>query len=493
MHRLNALRDESGMVLPLAMIILVTVILLAAVVVDSSVSTSRNASQQQVRRVALEVADAGLQAAVYRLSSQPNQPTGNTQPLNPSLCFTATSPGTALNADNTCPGRTDSYGSIGSYTYYVTPALGTLSGGLFPLSACSGYPLNPPADGTEITQRCVTSVGTVNGVVARVQERVAALSFTFPVAGILSMSTMLFDTNNTTCYRGYTGPLTSNTTPKCPPVQVNGYLEANGAITFSGSASYDIVNGTIQYGPSGSVQLQSPAICASPNCTSTPTGTAFQRPQGADITAYKNSAVTNDDTGLGSFYTASTRTLSVPSGTTLTFPTGNHVYNFCSVSVNSGNVIIPANSSVTIYVDNSLTGDGCKTGGTDGQLFENNDEFLNNNPDPGTLQIRVWGDPGVTPAKANIGLVTLNDDNNPLTQQGMTYGDVYAPDSWITTNGKGLRWTGGIVAGAWESNDNDYIGAAPGFTNNPTQNFYPTAWDQCPPDWSGTDATAGCH
>lgn len=495
------LEHEDGMVLVLTVLVLTAVMILAAVVIDSSVANSRESDQQQYRRAALEVADAGVQAAVYRLSAQPAQPVGNTQPLNPSLCFTTTTPGVALNANNTCPGQTDAYGSLGSYTYYVSPALGTLSGGVFPLSDCTGYPVNTPPNGTEIAQRCVTSIGTVHGVTARVQERVAALAFTFPVSGILSMTSMLFDTNNTQCYTGYVNPNTglpqSNPPPACPATEVNGYLEANGAISFSTTDSKnDVVLGSIQYGPAGSYSTQSPSVCTSP-CTHTQTATPFQRPPGVDISAYKNSAVTNNNLNLQVSpstqhpYTAGTRALSIGSNTTVTFPTGT--YNFCSFQLNGGNVIIPSGAAVVIYIDNSLTSDGCATGGQNGQLNENNDEFLNNNPDPGTLQIRVWGDPGVTPAKGNIGTVTLNDDNNPLTQQGMTYGDIYAPDSWVTTSGKGLRWTGGIVSGAFESNDNDYIGGAPGFTNNPTQSFYPTAWAQCPPSFTAPDQFSGCN
>jgi hypothetical protein len=143
--------------------------------------------------------------------------------------------------------------------------------------------------------------------------------------------------------------------------------------------------------------------------------------------------------------------------------------------------------------------------------------MLNLNTNPSTLSINVCGDVtgesaacgqwsgtgpcagGPSCAKGQmaqkIGLVTLNDDLNSTggpSGNGMTYGDIYAPDSAYTTTGNGLRWTGGLVAGNWESNDNDWIQAAPGYANNPTLDFYPVAYHTCSVS-TGGDVSAGCY
>jgi len=81
----------------------------------------------------------------------------------------------------------------------------------------------------------------------------------------------------------------------------------------------------------------------------------------------------------------------------------------------------------------------------------------------------------------------LNEETNGIQR-------VYAPDSYVTTSGKGLRWSGGIVAANFESNDNDIIGAAPAYGNNPTHSFYGTAYHECSTAASsGTDPGSGCY
>jgi hypothetical protein len=104
---------------------------------------------------ALAAAEAGLQTAIYRLNSLNASADANT-----TRCLRAgwENPG----GNGECTGLTESIGNGASYTYYVTPASATASASCATIPGVSTSPLD----------RCITSVGTVNGVTRRIQTRV---------------------------------------------------------------------------------------------------------------------------------------------------------------------------------------------------------------------------------------------------------------------------------------------------------------------------------
>jgi hypothetical protein len=408
--------------------VLLVVLLLSTAIVASSIQSNTTSVQDTAQATALADANAGLNAAVARLSQQAYDGSGDsTTILN--QCFTTTF--TSQDSSGNCTGQTGSMGSLGSYTYYISPEMGSstycsTSGTTstpcwtnHTTSSCTGYPVQG-SGGLDVSQRCVTSIGTYDGTVERVQERLVNYEFTFPVAGMLSLTNMLFDTNQPT--EPYDG-CPSAKHPPCPPVYLNGNFEANGKITIGGSAysNEDVVNGTLDRGPSGTISLtdstyncpasgSSASTLAYPGVTVTcsepsPTTSNYPWAAGATEADYTSSATTNNDTaintanpshtGTSAPYQSSTRTFSVSNSNSsasspIIIPSG--IYNFCSFTVNNGYVQINSGSHVTIYVDNSTTGDGCATGSVNGQIDMPTAGFINNNSNPNTLQFLVCGD-----------------------------------------------------------------------------------------------------
>jgi Tfp pilus assembly protein PilX len=553
MHPLTRARtDERGVAMIVVMMTLLILTILSATVVVASTESSRTTLQEERRAKAFAAAEAGLEAAVYRISAQPYNGSGTSSTIL-NQCFTTefvTQP-----ASGNCESSPEeSLGSRGSYIYYVSPEMGEStscgSGGSavacwtgHTTKSCTGYPVESSTAGLDLSQRCVTAIGTYEKTSIRVQERIVDYAFTFPVSGLLSLSNILFDTNKST--EGFDGcpekeGTKSKKPPACPPVYLSGQFEANGSIKIEGATytaskkEQDLINGTIAIGPKGSVSLKDPTY----NCPaeslhyeifggtkvacSTPVAQSTNYPWSsvAKLSDYTSSAVNAKTEGekineanksaKTKPYEATKRALIVGSGNSskekpIVIPTG--VYNFCYMEVNNGYVEIASGSRVLIYIDNSTTGDGCSATSPNGQLKWPTAGVLNQNSNPQTLIIDVCGYvatetsacgewTGTGPEKSQTtGLVTLNDDLNQTggpEGNGMTFGEIYAPDSFYTTTGTGLRWTGGLVAGNWESNDNDWIQGAPGYSNNPTLGFYPVASHRCSTA-TGSDPTAGCY
>ena len=86
-----------------------------------------------------------------------------------------------------CAPQTGTLGNGATFTYWVSRAM--QSG-----DVCTGSSVNSSLGAVE--QRCITAIGTVNGVSARVQERVAAYNSTpvFPTA-IFGTKSVTIDNN----------------------------------------------------------------------------------------------------------------------------------------------------------------------------------------------------------------------------------------------------------------------------------------------------------
>ena len=144
------------MALPVAsgMLMVISILVVGFFTVAMGVNTTSVEDRSSKR--ALAAAEAGLQTAVYRLNLL-NQ----SAPANAANCLTTT---WVAPTDGECPGQPESIGNGAQYTYYVTPATTAGSAGCVTL----------PGVATSAIDRCITSVGLVNGVRRRLQTRVVS-------------------------------------------------------------------------------------------------------------------------------------------------------------------------------------------------------------------------------------------------------------------------------------------------------------------------------
>src|SRR4029077_19183780 len=190
MHKLTKrLQGEDGFAMVVALVVVVVVLLLAAALISSSVTTSTHASQEYGRSSALAAADAGLEAALHRLSSQAEE-----TPAQEKLCFTTEF--VALSGGICLIGAEETLANGTTFRYAVSPVLSEGE------NACTGLWVVAPSEAT-VAQRCITAIGTAsNGVRARVQERVADVkaTATFPVNGLFAFGEIKL--NNQVNFKG---------------------------------------------------------------------------------------------------------------------------------------------------------------------------------------------------------------------------------------------------------------------------------------------------
>jgi hypothetical protein len=150
-------RSEKGVALPVATGLLLVISLLVVGVFTVSLRLNDTTGEDRSSKRALAAAEAGLQTAIYRLNQL-----NTTAVANAARCLRV---GWEMpQANGQCLGHTDteSLGNGASYTYYVTPATAAGSAGC----------VTVPGYTASAADRCITSVGTVNGVTRRVQTRV---------------------------------------------------------------------------------------------------------------------------------------------------------------------------------------------------------------------------------------------------------------------------------------------------------------------------------
>lgn len=518
MHRLRRqASDEQGFILVIAMLVLFVVGILSLVVFQSGITANGQSKNETARRIALEDANAGLQAAVARLSAQPFL-TGQTYAVAAGDCFNTADAGAVpvTGADaGYCTGfaQSESLGALGSYEYDISQGL--TSGGS---PGCTGYWLNQGSAFASVTQRCITATGTYGGVTQRVQERVAAENWAFPVNGILSLGIMEFDTSGAQ-YLNLTG----------------GRYESNGIMTIGRGTQTkldDLKEATLE--TYASFSWGTGEKCeVSEKCTATKVGTRFAATTGPTAATYNavwsannNKALTEGAWAASKAYVSgpegfefNAMNVGKPSGvklatqpTAVTMPEGTYI--FCKMTMN--NSAIQTAGKVTIYIDSNASGDGkcgkaevpktepntCKIYAKPGSITIGKSDFYNPSGIAGDLQIYVYGN-GPEPAACEIPKggpgsgINIENEGNPKTEAKSeapiltTAAELYAPSAFLTTTGEGIWWSGGLVVGSMESNDNDIWG----FTGTPpTQAFYPTAWTTCPPKPSSSaDFGSGCY
>ena len=204
---LERLQEERGVAVASAMAVMAIVLILVAAISLRSVGLSNTSNDDRDSKRALAAAEAGLQAATFRIN--------RLAPTN-ALCVTDV---IATPLPLGCPTFEQDMGNGASYEYSVTPVL-NLS------DECAGLPIQTGAQGLTVLQRCITSLGEVNGVKRRAQARVAAFEGNpiFPVDGIIGLEGV--DLKNT--------------------ATIDGFLGSNGPITVNNGST---ITGGIQLGP----------------------------------------------------------------------------------------------------------------------------------------------------------------------------------------------------------------------------------------------------
>jgi type II secretory pathway pseudopilin PulG len=152
----NLLASERGIAMPTAVSMLMVVSLMVAAGLATSTQLSQSSNRDQDAKRALSAAEAGLQTAVYRLNQIRNPAVPGT------MCLT-TAPVAPTGSPAECPASPqESLGNGASFYYYVSPRLGV-----------SGTCALSPGQVASTRDRCITSVGTADGVTRRLQVRVA--------------------------------------------------------------------------------------------------------------------------------------------------------------------------------------------------------------------------------------------------------------------------------------------------------------------------------
>jgi hypothetical protein len=419
-------KSQDGVALPVASAMMLVISLFVVAFFTVSLRLNDTSLEDRSSKRALAAAEAGLQLAVYQLGQLSQLDTPPAATKNGS-CLTDTWVTPATGGE--CPGHPVVLGNGAQVTYYVTPLLA-------PGADC----VLRPGETETALDRCVTAVGTVDGVSRRLQVRVAntPAPVTFKQVGLMGKSLV---------FAGNSSEITSD-------VGTNGTAHfGNSAKTFA-SAAND-VDGTIMLGPSGNYQTEGSGQVIAGGQVSVP---EFEFPA-EPFEAAENSAL-NAQAGWappsGSTYDATTRTFTIDSGT-VTMPPGT--YHFCRVFLNDGLEWNFSDTTETrIYIDSPSRSDSVCAGpppqaDPSGTFWANNSVGINRNgreelldifvygtTQDGTRSVPSWCAPGGSPPKPEECRSDFILDNSIWFE-----GSVYAPNTTVEANNS-VTWIGAIGA-----------------------------------------------
>ena len=417
------LRSEDGVALPVAsgMLMVVSILVVGFFAVSMRVNDTSVESRSSKR--ALAAAEAGLQTAVYRLNLL-NQ----SAQANAGKCLTTTWVDPTAGE---CTGQPGSLGNGASYTYYVTPATTAGSAGCVTLSGVA----------TSATDRCITSVGTVNGVSRRVQTRVVQQPTTtipdFNSVGLVGKS-LVYAWNSVKM----SSDVGSNTR-----VEFQNSIEVsdNDAINVDGKVM--LLTGG-QYVPGNSVTVE--------GGTQTVT-TPFDLPMPDFETVEGTNNNGNLTTDLGTAWNSTTRRINLTSGERTIRPGTYHV---CGVHLGSSVKLKFSHTGgarTKIFVDSpSRTGSVCE-GQADPAGTFGADNSVEINKESGEreelLDIYMYGTPYNDTRNRyswcadlnGAGLVGECRSDFMLDNSVNFYGSVYAPNSTVQAHNSVKIW-GSVAA-----------------------------------------------
>jgi hypothetical protein len=399
--RTRLVDDERAIAVPVALAILFLVWGLATVALRGAL-TSQNQSQrdQNVKR-ALQAANAGVEAAVYRLNLL--QP-GSQQCVIGAGGTLAVS---GVQSDGWCATQSEVLGDNGSYTMRVSSAIA----------------IRP--NGQALVQREIVSTGASSGARRRIVTRITAATGEpiFP-GGYAGVSLSSLDVGNN--------------------VDITGGLGTNGNVLLKNFAE---VCGDATPGPGKSLNVQNNAhVCDGYSIS--PADTPFNlQPvdQGNAPTVNDNGRIgappssTNPDpcTSCSNIdWNPTTRVLGLRNNATLTL--GGSVYSFCRLDLdNTAQLKVaarPSGTAVRIYIDSP---ENCGGGNGMGSVsVRNNSSIVNMNTDPTTLQLYVVG---------SSTTATSVDFSNGVDLETDLIMAIYAPNSTVTMRNN-TRLIGAVAA-----------------------------------------------
>lgn len=447
------LAEETGFIIPTAIMILLVLTLLTGAAVTVATQTSTSTTRDGNSKAALAAAEAGLQVANYRV---------NTLKPKPEQCVTANA--NVAPAGGYCTEATaESLGNGATFKYTTTPGLSTGA-------KCAGQAIEAKSG---IVQRCLTSEGAVNGLTpgVRLQARIesAVGEALFAVKGILGLEEVLVNGS----------------------VKATSVVASNKLIKGEGSAAFEkgfeICPGGAFKPAAGSERNKSGVTVGGVGgMLSNPpleiTRSASACPITATLPAVHPTAAENDDARIGTtdpFFTegksvnkftgAPTYELTLGSNSKLTL--GGSKYFFCKLlAERNGELKIAAGAKVEIFIGSPPE---CPTGS--GTLTIEGNAHLENPNGASNLLIAMAGK---GPFK--------------IENSGSLKADIFAPEATVVLNGAGVL-TGAVVgakvrleAGSFLFGEEEVfkIGSGSGAA------YSRKAWVQCTA--TGATPEAGC-
>jgi type II secretory pathway pseudopilin PulG len=469
------LKSENGVAMPVMTWMLVVVSLLVTGFFTVSLRLSDTTNEDRSSKRALAAAEAGLQTAVYRL---------NQLPVAPEQCLADTAQ--AKIAGSECsPSASYPLGSGASFTYYVTPTFENLP-------AEDQTCVSLPDQDSMPTDRCITAIGTANGVDRRLQVRVTNLPGppTFNQVGLLGKS-QVFAGNSSKIWSDVGSNTNVHFGNSVETYHVGGHVDVDGSVLRGPGSTYT-TEGSSQKIAGGQVFV-----------------TAFEFPP-IDFPAAEavadNRTWTSTNKPSGSTYSTSGNTnrhLTI-TGTSL-LPAGTYV--FCRVFIRDGAQWRFSGTQPTrVYIDSpDRVGSPCygqpEPAGTfwaeNSNLINQNagkehlvDFFIGGTSLNGIRSRPSWCSPEGSPPKDEECRSDFLLDNS-----GHFSGSVYAPNSTVEANNS-VHWWGAIGADKIRFNNSVLFELTRGVKERPSGSqgaALRTAWGECrPAPASSTDPESGC-
>jgi hypothetical protein len=428
--------------MPVAVALLFAIAALGAVGATQAVVSSKQSSQDRAVKRAVSSADAGLEAATYRLNK-----------LNVSelLCVVVGATGLTvepIQPDGWCPAQTEDLGESASFSYRV--------------SGASLANIN----GQQLLQRKIVSTGTANAVTRRAKAVVGSAT-----------GASLFGGNAVVSLDDLTLP---NST------RVTGHVASNGNVALNGSTQ---LCGNATYGSGKQFTTTNPARQCPGYTNRAAEDPLLLNPvdQGSAPTSNNNSRIGVEDTFLPSvpsIWNPATRVLQLKQFSSLTL--GGDVYSFCNLELaNSSQLVIAPRAlsrpPLKIFIDAPENCPGVTNAGT--VKLTEQASILNANTDPATVQLIVVG--SATTATSVQFLNSFNSLVNML---------IYAPRS--TVRMQNSTAIVGAVAGKSVLLENSasvtYHASADATIDNLLPLFRRQSWVECTTKPTGADVDSGC-
>ncbi|HUZ29198.1 MAG TPA: hypothetical protein VMU90_08145 [Solirubrobacteraceae bacterium] len=503
----DRLTDERGVVVPITLAVLLVALVLTLAAVVASEQANSVSNRDANSKSGLEAANAGLRTAVYRLDTY--QPTNNNCPTP-----TPTGVGTGAPTSTLCAPQSQTMGNGASFTYWVSEAMQGSD-------TCTGPTVSSTSAG--VAERCITSVGTANGINVRVQQRVAAYDSApvFPAAifgtnqvTVDNNAVITSDTPNSPALLGTNGTLNIATSGGGTTVYDGYAIGSRATVTIGGNAintaGAPTTQMTTQYAvPTPAWPFNSQVDTAGPpygSCSSNSTNCDYEIAQGITYSQCLNQGVVvancDPSSGLSSadFTYPGSHILYLPNNSTLTLGGGN--YYFCGLYLGNNSAInIVGTGQATIFIDNGtrqaspgVAASSCPTTTTTvggqaippGSFNMQQNSSINAGGSALKAQILVYGD------QSNPGTNTVNLTNNASSSFALV-----APFSTINVSPSNNSLFRGAIAGYNVTLGNKshftYEADTSGFQTSSVPIYYESYWEQCPPLPSAqTNPSTGC-